>query len=77
MEHRETETPEKIDPRLVQLSRIMATAKTPAEYAKISVRNGADPRYVAHRYLPIAERERFVKACEEWKARQEAKSGGE
>lgn len=62
--------PEQIDQRLVQLARIMATAKTPAEYAKIAVKNGADPRYVAMRYLPPEDRERFVKACEAWKARQ-------
>lgn len=71
----DVETPEKIDPRLVQLSRIMATAKTPAEYAKLAVRNGADPKYAAMRYLAAADRERFIAACAEWKARQEAKSG--
>jgi len=66
----DTQPSEQIDQRLVQLARIMATAKTPAEYAKIAVRNGADPRYVAMRYLPVEDRERFIQACEAWKAKQ-------
>jgi len=62
--------PEQIDHRLVQLARIMSTAKTPSEYAKLAVKNGADPRYVAMRYLPVEDRERFIQACEAWKAKQ-------
>lgn len=66
----DTQPAAQIDHRLVQLARIMSTAKTPSEYAKLAVKNGADPRYVAMRYLPVEDRERFVKACEAWKAKQ-------
>lgn len=66
----ETQPAEKLDYRLVKLAQDLANAKTPAEIAKHYAKQGVDPRYLAMRYLPEKDHERFIQACEAWKARQ-------